>query len=155
MSTSLWKCALMLTSECCPIGKPGHWHHDLISHSITLPYTDSNQYLPYPNNAKHLVRKWQVLIVKLLVWLDQGSNPRVLIPWSIKYIYDITRTVSQQNVTGNLNRLPGPEREMQLWISSLPVYVKAPSHETSSHYVLHQNGLATKRFWAGSKFWMS
>ena len=38
----------------------------------------ANQFLPYPHNAEHLARKWQVSILKSLVWLDQCSNPRTL-----------------------------------------------------------------------------
>ena len=34
--TELWQCALMATLEWCLIGRSGHWHHDLISHSVTL-----------------------------------------------------------------------------------------------------------------------
>ena len=46
----------------------------LKSHSVTLSWHWANQSLPYPNNAKHLARKWQVYIFKSSVWLDQCSN---------------------------------------------------------------------------------
>ena len=55
-------------------GRPGHQHHDLISHSVILSRHWANQSLSYPNNAEHLARKWQVSIFKSLVWLDQGLN---------------------------------------------------------------------------------
>ena len=33
---------------CCPNGKPGHWHHDMISHSVTLSWHWTNESLRYP-----------------------------------------------------------------------------------------------------------
>ena len=49
-----------------PHWETGHQHHDLISHSVTLSWHWSNQSIPYPNNAEHLARKWQVSILKVI-----------------------------------------------------------------------------------------
>ena len=43
----------------------------------TPSHYPDNQSLPYPNNAGRQARKWQVSILKLFVWLDQGSNTKV------------------------------------------------------------------------------
>ena len=67
-----------------PNGKPGHQHHDLISHSVTVSWHRTNKSLPYPNNAKCQARKWQVSIFKSLIWLDQGLNIWVWISRSTK-----------------------------------------------------------------------
>ena len=47
-------------------------------HSVILYWHWANQSLPYPNNAESQATKWQVSILKSLVWLNQGSNPRRL-----------------------------------------------------------------------------
>ena len=60
------------------LGTPGHWHYDLLSHSVALSWCWDNQSLAYPNNAKHQAWKWQVYILKSLVWLDLVSNPHTL-----------------------------------------------------------------------------
>ena len=41
---------------------------------IPLSWHWANQSLPYPNNAECQARKWQVSILKSLVWLHQGST---------------------------------------------------------------------------------
>ena len=46
----------------------------LISHLATLSGLWANQSLPYPNNAEGLAKRWQVSILKSLVWLDQNSK---------------------------------------------------------------------------------
>ena len=63
-------------------GRPGCQHHDLISHSFPLFWHWANQSLPYANNTESMARKWQLSNFKLLVWLDQSSNPWIRIPWS-------------------------------------------------------------------------
>ena len=73
-----WQCKLVATSSCCPTWRPGHQHHDLISHSVTLSWHWANQFLTYSNNTKRQARKRQVAILMSLVWFDQGSNPRIL-----------------------------------------------------------------------------
>ena len=67
--------SFMVALQYCPTGRPDHQHHNLISHSAALSCHWTSQSLPYPNNAEHLARKWQVYIFKTLVWLDQCSNP--------------------------------------------------------------------------------
>ena len=76
--TDLWLCAHMVILLHCLTGKPGHKHHDLISHSVTLSWHWASQSLFFLNNAEHLARKWQVSILKLLVWLNQSLNPQGL-----------------------------------------------------------------------------
>ena len=56
--------------QCCPTG-----YSHLLSHSVTLSWLWANQSLPYPNNAERQAKKWQISILKALVWLDQVSNP--------------------------------------------------------------------------------
>ena len=63
MTSNSW-CLLL----CCPTGRPCWQYHDLISHSVTISWPWTNQSLPYPNNAKHLVRKWQVSMTRSWVW---------------------------------------------------------------------------------------
>ena len=46
-----------------PLGKSGHRHHDLISHTVTLSWHWAKQSLPYRNKAQHLTRKQQVSIL--------------------------------------------------------------------------------------------
>ena len=60
-----------------PHREPGHQHDDRISHLFILSWRQANQSLPYPNNAEHLARKWQVSN-----WFD--SNPWGSNPWSAK-----------------------------------------------------------------------
>ena len=67
----LWQCALMATLDCCFTAQPGHPHHALLSLWVTLSWHWANQFLPYPNNAEHQAREWQVSILKSLVWFDQ------------------------------------------------------------------------------------
>ena len=50
--------ALLVTSYCYPIGRPGCQHDNLISHSVTLSWNLANQSLPYFNNAGY----WLVLV---------------------------------------------------------------------------------------------
>ena len=64
MTIDLWQYSIMLS----------HRETNLISHSVTLSWHWANQYLPYPSNAQFQARQRQVYIVKLLLWLDQGSN---------------------------------------------------------------------------------
>ena len=71
MRTYLWQCTLMVTILCCHTWRPGHQHHDLISHCHII-LTLSHLVLAHPNNAECLARKRQVSILKSLVWLDQG-----------------------------------------------------------------------------------
>ena len=42
----------------------------MLSHSDSLSWHWANQPLPYPNNDECQARKWQVSILKSLVWLD-------------------------------------------------------------------------------------
>ena len=58
--------------------------HDLISHSVTLFSHWANQSLPFPDNYGCLARKWQVSILKSLLWLDKVSKAQApdLNPWS-------------------------------------------------------------------------
>ena len=58
--------------------KPGCQHHNLISHSLTLSWHWANQSWLYPTNDVCLARKWQVSILKSLVWFDPGLNPQGL-----------------------------------------------------------------------------
>ena len=78
MVTNMWQCALMVTLYGCLTGTPGYWHHDLLSHSVTLSWHWANQSLHYPNNAKRKARKQHISILKSSVWLDQVLNPWAL-----------------------------------------------------------------------------
>ena len=51
---------------------PAPWPANVLSHSVALSWHGTNQSLPYPNKAKHQVRKRQVSILTLLVWLNLG-----------------------------------------------------------------------------------
>ena len=79
MGTDLWQCTLMAKLSCCPTGKETRpqapWPDIQLSHIIL---TVSQQSFPYANNAERLASKQQVSHLKLLVWVDQGSNPRGL-----------------------------------------------------------------------------
>ena len=44
------------------------------THVLTLSWHWANQSFPYPNNPEHQAMKRQVLILKLLGWLDQDSG---------------------------------------------------------------------------------
>ena len=59
------------TLYCCPTGKSGHWHHDPLSHSVTLSWDWANQSLPYPINADRQARKRQISVLLFidLTWL--------------------------------------------------------------------------------------
>ena len=57
MGTNWWPCTLMVTLNCCPTGRQGFQHHDLISHSLTLSWYWASQSFSYPNNVKSVGRK--------------------------------------------------------------------------------------------------
>ena len=58
-----------------PHGQPYDQHHELKSHSIALSTYWTNQSFPYPSNTERLAWKWNLWILKISIWLDQGSNP--------------------------------------------------------------------------------
>ena len=67
-----------------PTKTPGHQYHGLISHSVTLSWHWANHscpilsqpLLPYPHNSECLASNF-----KLLLWIDQGLNVWIWIPY--------------------------------------------------------------------------
>ena len=47
----------------------------MLSHSVTLSWRWANQSIPYPNNAEHQARKWQVSICKVFGLTRPGFEP--------------------------------------------------------------------------------
>ena len=78
--TDLWQCTLVVLYSAA---SSGHWHYDLLSHSVTLSWHWAIQSLLYPNNAERQVRKRQVSVLKSLVWLDQAMDSNSWSPDSL------------------------------------------------------------------------
>ena len=73
--TDLWQCTLMGTLMYCFTWKYGRWHHDLISHSVTLSSLWANQSLSYPNNTQWQASKRQVSILEVFGLTPLGTEP--------------------------------------------------------------------------------
>ena len=119
----------MAILECCLTGPPGHEHHDLTSHSVTLSWHWASKSLPYPNNTERQARKWQVSISMSLVWLNQGSNPRgsdspVLPKWETDTLLIRPPCLAQNNWTVTNHKLL---RRRATW-SGKYLYLKSYGH---------------------------
>ena len=76
-----YNCSVAVLAPLCTHSNQGECRHTDVSpqpvpphHSVILSWHWTNQSLPYPNNAVCQARKWQVSILKSLVWFNQGSN---------------------------------------------------------------------------------
>ena len=82
MGIDLWQCTLLMTLLCCPTGKPGHQHHDLISHSVTLSWHWANQSLCYLIMLNTWIGSDKYHFYKSLFCLNHGFEPTISYTWN-------------------------------------------------------------------------